>query len=91
MSNTIYLLSGILPVKQLLGAYESFNEAKDALDQYFDRTLDEDGAGKYLYQFDKYIIESREVGREAYNQKRAWYVEYNADYAAGTCKEALED
>jgi hypothetical protein len=87
--NTVYLLTGLLPVKQILGVYESFYEAKDALNQYFDRTLDEDGAGKYLYQFDKYIIESREVGREAFNQKRVWYVEFQTDYAAGTCKEVV--
>jgi hypothetical protein len=91
MNDTVYLLSGIIPVTQLLGVYESFNEAYDALQAYFDKTLDEDGAGKYLYQFDKYLIESREVGRPAYNQQRTWYVEYQADYAAGTCKEVLED
>jgi len=91
MNDTVYLLSGIIPVTQLLGVYESFNEAYDALQAYFDKSLDEDGAGKYMYQFDKYLIDSREVGREAYNQKRAWYVEYQADYAAGTCKEVLVD
>jgi hypothetical protein len=65
MNDTVYCLSGILPVKQLLGMYESFNEAYDALQVYFDKSLDEDGAGKYMYQFDKYLIESREVGLPA--------------------------
>lgn len=89
--HTIYLLSGIKPVTQILGAYESYNEAYDALQAYFDRTLDEDGKGKYLYQFDKYLIESQEIGRPVHNQMRVWYVEYEADYASGTCKEVIED
>ena len=65
MNDTVYCLSGILPVKQLLGMYESFNEAYDALQVYFDKSLDEDGAGKYMYQFDKDLIESRDVGLPA--------------------------
>ena len=89
--NTVYCLSGILPVKQLLGLYETYNEAYDAMQEYFDKTLDEDGAGKYLYQYDKYLIESRDVGLPADKQKQIWYVEYKADYAAGTCKEVLND
>ena len=89
--NTAYCLSGILPVKQLLGVYESYNEAYDALQAYFTKTLDEDGAGKYLYQYDKYLIESRDVGLPAYKQNRIWYVECDADYCAGTCMESLND
>ena len=53
--------------------------------------LDEDGAGKFHYQFDTYLIESREVGLPADRQNMIWYVEYDADYAAGTCKESLND
>ena len=89
--NTAYCLSGILPVKQLLGVYGSYNEAYDALQAYFNTSLDEDGAGKFHYQYETYLIESREVGLPADRQKQIWYVEYDADYAAGTCKEALDD
>ncbi len=89
--NTVYCLSGILPVKQLLGVYETYNEAYDALQAYFNTSRDEDGAGKFHYQYDKYLIESRDVGLPADRQNRIWYVEYNADYCAGTCKESLND
>lgn len=89
--NTVYCLSGIFPVKQLLGLYQTYNEAYDAMQEYFNNTLDEDGAGKYLYQYDKYLIESRDVGLPADKQNRIWYVEYKADYAAGTCKEIVEE
>ena len=88
--NTVYCLSGILPVKQLLGVYGTYNDAYYALQIYFDKTLDEDGAGKHLYQYDTYLIESREVDRPADSQNRTWYVEYDADYVAGTCKEAID-
>lgn len=86
---TVYLLSGTFPITQILGAYGSFNEAYDHMQAYFCKSLD--GAGKFMYQFEKYLIESREVGRAADNQLAIWHVEYQADYAAETCKEITED
>lgn len=91
MNDTIYILSGTKPIKGLLGLYESFNEAYDAMQEYFNKSLDEDGAGKFMYQYDEFAIQSREVGRPADDQVNIWYVEYKADYAAGTCKEIIED
>lgn len=91
MYSTIYVLSGTKPINGLLGLYDSFNEAFDAMQAYFEKSLNEDGAGKYMYQFDTYLIESRDVGLPADRQNKIWHVEYKADYAAGTCKEIVED
>lgn len=85
--NNIYLLSGIIPEKHLLGAYETYDQALVALDSYFYRSLDEKGVGKWMYQFDNYMIESMEVGQLADNNRKVWYHLFEADYGQGTYKQ----
>lgn len=81
----LYVLNGSAPKKQLLGLYSSFNDAYDALQEYFNKTLDEDGAGKYLYQFDAYTIFSQEVDLEVGTRGRYQRVSesYQANYVQG--------
>lgn len=81
----LYILNGSAPKKQLLGLYSTFNDAHDAMQEYFDKTLDEDGAGKYLYQFDTYTIFSQEVDLAVGDKGTYQRVSesYTADYAQG--------
>jgi hypothetical protein len=87
----IYMLRGSVPRQQHLGLYSTFNDAYDALEDYFDRTLDEDGSGKYLYQFDTYTILSQEVDVPVlFNRHDHWQgvrEDYCADYTNGTLKQ----
>lgn len=90
--SVMYLLNGSAPKLQILGLYSTFNDAYDAMQEYFDKTLDEDGAGKYLYQFDHYTIFSQEVdlavgGKETYQRVSE---SYQADYAAGTLNQLVQ-
>ena len=85
----LYVLHGSAPKLQHLGLYSSYNDAYDAMQEYFDKTLDEDGTGKYLYQFDTYTIFSQEVdlavtSKGTYQRMTESYV---ADYAAATLKQ----
>jgi len=85
----LYVLNGSAPKSQNLGLYSTFNDAYDAMQKYFDISLDEDGAGKYLYQFDNYTIFSQEVDlavtdRGTYQRISESYV---ADYTEGALKQ----
>jgi hypothetical protein len=88
----LYVLHGSEPKRQHLGLYSTYNDAYDAMQEYFDKTLDEDGAGRDLYQFDTYTIFSQEVdvavGQKGTYQRIA--EGYKADYAAGTLKQLLQ-
>ena len=85
----LYVLHGSTPKQCHLGLYSTFNEAYDAMQEYFDKTLDEDGARKDLYRYDIYNIFTQEVGLAVTDggtyQKIA--ENYVADYAAGTLKQ----
>lgn len=85
----LYVLHGSTPKRQHLGLYSTFNDAYDAMQEYFEKTLDEDGAGKYLYQFNTYTIFSQEVDL-AVGQKGTYQrisEEYQANYVTGTLKQ----
>jgi hypothetical protein len=82
----LYVLQGSAPKQSHLGLYSTYNDAYDAMQDYFDKTLDEDRSGKYLYQFNHYTIFSQEVDlavmdKGTYQRMVGNYV---ADYAAGT-------
>ena len=85
----LYVLHGSAPKQSHLGLYSSYNDAYDAMQEYFDKTLDEDGSGKYLYQFDHYTIFSQEVdlGVTDKGTYQRMVGNYAADYAAGTLKQ----
>lgn len=90
--SVMYILNGSAPKLQVLGLYSTFNDAYDAMQEYFDKTLDEDGAGKYLYQFDTYTIFSQEVdlavgNRGTYQRISESYV---ANYTEGVLKQLVQ-
>ena len=85
----LYVLHGARPKQCHLGLYSTFNDAYDAMHEYFEQTLDEDGAGKDLYQYDLYNIFTQEVDlgvtdKGTYERIAENYV---ADYSAGTLKQ----
>ena len=85
----LYILHGSTPKQCHLGLYSTFNDAYDAMQEYFNLTLDEDGAGKHLYQFDVYNIFSQEVDLAVTDKGTYQRIaeNYVADYAAGTLKQ----
>jgi hypothetical protein len=85
----LYVLHGARPKQCHLGLYSTFNDAYDAMHEYFEQTLDEDGAGKDLYQYDLYNIFTQEVDlgvtdKGTYERIAENYI---ADYSAGTLKQ----
>ena len=76
---------GSKPIQAILGIYDTFPEARKNMDDYFNRSLVDNE--RDMYQFDEYIIQSREVGRQAYLPRKQWYIEYVADYGVGELTE----
>lgn len=90
-TKTVFIISGIEPLVSSLGVYTTFNIAREALFDYFYRCQDSTGAGKYMYQYDRYSLHSRALDTPAHNQDIVVYEEYIPDYTANTLKKTTEE